>query len=305
MKMLVVGLGSIARKHIAILKNIDPSLEVFALRESVEPDVVPGIRNISKIDEAPPCDFAMIANTTDRHLETVRKLLPLHIPLFIEKPVFLTMEGVDDILRDIEKAKTFTWVGCHLRFHPCLQFLKRLLEEAKPQIVSVSAYCGSSLPDWQPGRDYTASFRADPRRSGGVHLELIHEMDYLRWIFGDPKTCEGTLRKVSTLKIAAPDDAHYDLSYGGFRAQIDLNYHRRDAKRSLTIVCEDATLEADLLEFTVTRSDETIFHADSTIKDVYEAQLREFLRRMEAKETSENDARNAVETLKLALSVSR
>ena len=35
MRVLVIGLGSIARKHIAALRNIDPEAEILALRSSI------------------------------------------------------------------------------------------------------------------------------------------------------------------------------------------------------------------------------------------------------------------------------
>ena len=46
MKVLIVGLGSIAKKHITALKSIDPTIEIYALRSSKYAETFDNISNL-------------------------------------------------------------------------------------------------------------------------------------------------------------------------------------------------------------------------------------------------------------------
>ena len=46
MNVLIVGLGSIARKHIAALRQIEPGVCIYALRSSVLAPVYEHVRNV-------------------------------------------------------------------------------------------------------------------------------------------------------------------------------------------------------------------------------------------------------------------
>ena len=66
MKVLIVGLGSIALKHIAALRKIDPNIELYAIRSSLKADAKKGIINIFSFDDLDhiEIDFAIISNPT-------------------------------------------------------------------------------------------------------------------------------------------------------------------------------------------------------------------------------------------------
>lgn len=46
MRVLIVGLGSIARKHVAALRHIDPSVELYAMRSGRESKSWEGITDL-------------------------------------------------------------------------------------------------------------------------------------------------------------------------------------------------------------------------------------------------------------------
>ena len=75
---------------------------------------------------------------------------------------------------------------------------------------------------------------------GGVQFDLIHEMDYLNYLFGEPLAIEKQHRRVSHLEIDSCDYAHYRATYQKFTATVSLNYFRRDAKRTSKL-CEKTT----------------------------------------------------------------
>ncbi|OIO54311.1 hypothetical protein AUJ46_03140 [Candidatus Peregrinibacteria bacterium CG1_02_54_53] len=301
MNILIIGLGSIAKKHIAALKTIGADATIYALRSSSDAEEFEDVRNIRSLDELPVTpDFVIISNPTHLHFSSIEKVLPLKCPLFIEKPVVRTEEEAEKIMM-LLRGDAVTYVACVLRHHPCLQFVREHLAETKKQINEVNSYCGSYLPDWIPDKDWQKSFRFDPAQSGGVHMELIHEMDYLFWLFGKPSAVSHTLRNVSSLRMPAVDYAHSVLTYDAFSATITLNYYRKDSKRTVEILFEDETWIVDLLQSSIKAGEKELFSSSLTMTDLYSSQMRYFLHCLETGEKPINSAQEACDVLHLTL----
>tara|TARA_R110002051_G_scaffold73135_1_gene132659 strand:+ start:29959 stop:30864 length:906 start_codon:yes stop_codon:yes gene_type:complete len=298
MKVLIVGLGSIASKHIAALKNIDPKVEFYAMRSSLNADAKEGITNVFSFENLNELDFAIISNPTSAHKETIERLIPKKIPLFIEKPLFSSLEN-EAVLQKIENNNITTYVACNLRFLDCLKFAKKHIQGKR--INEVNVYCGSYLPDWRPSIDYKTTYSANKKLGGGVHIDLIHEIDYAYWLFGKPQKVNKVFSSKSSLNIDAYDYANYMLAYETFNANIILNYFRRDPKRTLEIVCDDHTIIIDILKNTVYQNLEIVYTSKKTIIDTYEDQLRFFIYEVVAKNNKFNTANEAYEILKICL----
>lgn len=298
MKVLIVGLGSIASKHIAALKNIDPKVEFYAMRSSLNADAKEGITNVFSLENLNELDFAIISNPTSAHKETIERLIPKKIPLFIEKPLFSSLEN-EAVLQKIENNTITTYVACNLRFLDCLKFAKKHIQGKR--INEVNVYCGSYLPEWRPGIDYKTTYSANKKLGGGVHIDLIHEIDYAYWLFGRPQKVNKVFSSKSSLNIDAYDYANYMLAYETFNANIILNYFRRDPKRTLEIVCDDHTIIIDILKNTVYQNQEIVYTSKKTIIDTYEDQLRFFIYEVVAKNNKFNTANEAYEILKICL----
>lgn len=303
MKVLVMGLGSIARKHIDALRKIDDGVEIVALRSSETAIPYPGVRDIHSMREAMDgkFDFVIISTPTACHAESVEQALRLGIPLFIEKPLSHTLEA--DVLKEkVENAGVLNYVACNLRFLDSLRVVKEEVEKSARRVNEVNAYCGSYLPGWRPGVDFRKIYSAVPELGGGVHIDLIHELDYLYWIFGMPQEVRRTLRHSSTLGIEAVDYANYCLCYERFCASAMLNYYRRDYRRTLEIVWEDGTWLVDLAANSIVCGDQVIFESEQKIPDTYETQLRYFISLLASgASVSFNTVADACATLHIAI----
>jgi len=278
MKILFVGFGSIAHKHYQALLEIEPSIQVIALRSHTNAKQIKNVLSIYDKEEMiqyAPYDFVLISNPTYKHAETIEKVLNLHCPLFIEKPLFHLLES-GNILNKISNNEIITYVACNLRFLDSLIYLKNIL---LPNITvnEVNVYCGSFLPDWRTGADYKTSYSAHQDQGGGVHLDLIHELDYIYWLFGKPKQVFSYKRSKSTLNVDAIDYANYLLEYDKFAVNIVLNYYRKDKKRSIELVCSNNTYTVDLFSNTVTSTGEVLFTSKQVLTDTYKKQLEYFL----------------------------
>lgn len=301
MRVLIIGLGSIARKHIHAITKLVPDVELTALRSSADAPAVDGVKNIYSwegIGSTPKFDFAIISNPTSQHLSSIEKLLEYNMPLFIEKP--LHNKVVDEKLTDLIKTKNIiTYIACNLRFLHSLQEIKKIISQQR--INEVNVYCGSFLPEWRPYTDYKTTYSAIPELGGGVHIDLIHEIDYIYWLFGAPVTSKSFFSNKSSLGIRACDYANYLLEYPDFNSSIVLNYYRRDYKRTLEILTDNHTYLVDLAKNNISQDGSVIFSSDQKIIDTYECQMEYFLHCIKQNKASFNTIQTANEILKICL----
>lgn len=302
MNILIIGLGSIAQKHIKALRIIDFAIEIYALRSSLEAKHVEGITDLFSLRDIENIsfDFAIISNPTSEHLNSIQLFSKLNIPLFIEKPLYHEL-SIQNIVEEIKDRGLLTYVACNLRFLGALEFAKQRIADLNLRINEVNVYCGSYLPDWRQNVDYKENYSAIPELGGGAHLDLIHEIDYIYWMFGTPLHVQKGFSNSSSLGIRSYDYANYCLSYENYNVSIILNYFRRDARRSLELVCESETVYVDLLENEVFVDGQIIFNSNDRIADTYEKQLRYFIQCLQEEKQTFNAITDAYNVLQICL----
>ena len=178
MKGLIVGLGSVGTKHVDAAFLSEHSITWYALRHSQDSHSYKGVTNIFDSKNIPEIDFILISNPTSEHYNTIKNFIDLNVPLFIEKPVLSNLKNSEKLLKKIRDKNLNTYVACNLRFHPAINWLHQNIKDIG-KIEEVNVYCGSYLPNWRPGRNYKKTYSANQAQGGGVHLDLVHEIDYI------------------------------------------------------------------------------------------------------------------------------
>ncbi len=303
MKALIVGLGSIGKRHVAAMQTIDPTIEIYALRSQPTATEHPGVANIHALAELSglQMDFAIVSNPTSEHKATIAELLSLRCPLFIEKPLHASLD-LQELLDQISAEGTPTYVACNLRFLDSLQYLKQNWPQlTQKRLNEVNSYCGSYLPEWRKGQDFRKTYSANADMGGGVHIDLIHELDYLYWLLGMPEKVTAVFRNQSSLQISAFDYANYTLEYPGFAASVVLNYYRRDPKRTLELVFEDETWIVDLRANAIHCQGSEVYASAQTVADTYLLQMQYFIALVQQGQPSFNTVHDAFNVLKICL----
>lgn len=301
MKVLIIGLGSIGKRHVQALRKLEPQCSIFALRSYKGAADQEGVINLFSWEDIPTdLSFVIISNPTNQHYATISDCIALNVPLFIEKPPLMNLAGAKELLEIIESKKITTYTAFNMRFHPVIQWLKDNILTNK--VLEVTAYCGSYLPDWRAGTDYRSSYSARKELGGGVQLDLTHELDYLKWLFGKPQAVYAFIDKISALDIDSADYAHYHLKYERMKASVTLNYFRRKPKRSVEIVMEDRTWQVDLLNNKVIDdNDDILFEQIENRQNMYDRQMQYFLSQSSKGLPMMNNLQESVQTLSIAL----
>ncbi len=303
MKILIIGLGSIGKKHVNVLKSILHEVEIFALRSDRNAESYLDVKDIYSLNEieSVKIDFAIISNPTADHKKSIAELLPFGFPLFIEKPISSSID-IENLINLIFNKGISTYVACNLRFLDCITFVKdKLSQKYSKKINEVNVYCGSYLPDWRPNTDFRKTYSAIAELGGGVHIDLIHELDYIYWLFDAPKEVRRNFKSQSSLAISSFDYANYLLDYEEFCVNVILNYYRKDSKRSLELVFEDETWNIDLLKNQIICNNQILFTSDQRIVDTYQNQMEYFIKCINEKSKSFNSISDAFQVLKICL----
>lgn len=231
MKWLIVGLGSIGRRHLRnLLAMGQENILLFRTHQSTLPEDdlarFPVETDLNQALSQKP-DAAIIANPTALHLEAAIPAAEAGCHLLIEKPVAAKFDKDISVLqRAVENAGVATLVGFHFRFHPVLMKVKRLLDEgAIGRPLTFRAHWGEYLPNWHPWEDYRLSYAARKALGGGVVNTLSHPLDYVRWFFGEVQDLFAYTDQISDLVLDVEDVAEITLKFNsGVVGSVHLNY---------------------------------------------------------------------------------
>jgi len=308
MRVLFTGLGSIGRRHARLLRDLEPDVDIVAYRTGDRPSDVDGIAEFHDFDAALDTDpdVAFVTNPTFRHVPTALRCARAGCHLFVEKPLSHTLEGVDELIETVEHRDLVTCMGCNLRFHPSIRATRDEIEnDAVGTCYSYRVHAGSYLPDWRSDRDHRKTYSAHPEEGGGVVLDLIHELDYARWLFGPVDSVDGTVHSTSHLEIQTEDVAEILFKHtSGVIGSIHLDYYRPENRRDVEITGREGILTADLIDDNVRleRGDESWTESFDVDRDkTYRDQLSYFLGHVRSGRACENDIQTGKRVLELAL----
>ncbi len=254
-KIAFVGLGSIATRHLknvhAYLASQGDSCTVDLYRSSLgrplADDLQPLVNNTYLYVDPLPADrqydAVFVTNPTSMHYETIEKFCQNTQSFFIEKPVFGSTNVDEAIFDKLQGIKSY--VACPLRYNAVLQYVKEHVNLA--DVICARAISSSYLPDWRPGQDYRKTYSAHKDMGGGVSIDLIHEWDYLTWLFGMPTQCQQIIGRVSNLEIDSDDLAIYIGKNNKTAFELHLDYFGRQTIRTLDLFTADDTIHCDLV----------------------------------------------------------
>lgn len=245
MKVLVVGCGSIGRRHAAnaaTLATVGVYDAAPGVAEACAKEV--GAQVFSRLDDALHWKpRAVVVATPHRsHLEVAGRAVAAGADVLIEKPLSHALDGVGDFLKGVDAAGRRAFSVCNMRFHPG----PATLRESLPAIgrpLFARAHYGNYLPSMRPGRDYRELYAARRAEGGGVVLDAVHEIDYLTWLFERVESVACHAAKLSDLDLDVEDHALLALRHAsGVDASVELDYLRPRKSRGCEIVGTEGVL---------------------------------------------------------------
>jgi predicted dehydrogenase len=243
MKVLIVGFGSIGKRHAENFKQLGLEVALCSKRDQNEWKTYSDLE--TALEDYGP-EFVVISNETSLHHSTLKTVLKkTKSQVLVEKPLF------DRSMDDFSTAeKQRVSVAYNLRFHPLIQELQNRL--SNQSIVSWLAYVGQNLSTWRPQRDYKEVYSAKKSMGGGALRDLSHELDMFQFLAGKPELLSSHGGKLSTLETDA-DDVYSVLVKSKVCAHGNIHMNCVDhlTQRRLTVITNTQTFELDLIAGTL------------------------------------------------------
>lgn len=300
--ILVVGAGSIGRRHVRNLLDLGADVVVTDIDSSAARSTGTSARVVSF--EAWPETQAhgiVVATPTVHHADQLGTALDVCDHVLIEKP--LVTHPAE--LAVVEGREDSIMVGFNLRLHAPIERLWEIVHN--DDIGSVLAgrlWFGSYLPDWRPSVDYRGTYSAQRHLGGGVLLDAIHEIDLARWFFGPLQVHSSLVATVGGLPIDVEDTVRATLLTGdGAPVEVALDYLSRRYRRGIEIIGETGTATFDWAHAAVTVETATEQRREPYDDHVDASYVREaaaFLEWIEGRRVPPVDGRAGANSVRLA-----
>jgi predicted dehydrogenase len=276
--VLIVGCGSIGRRHARVLASLgvadvracDPSPE----QRRIFSEESPQVRMHESYDEGlrDRPDAVLLCTPPSLHIPQARQAILADCHVLTEKPLSDSLEGIDALESLAAEHNKKVMVALCFRFHEGLLRAKAYLDAGRiGRLVSIRALMGEHLPDIQ----YNGAF------------ELMHDLDLALWFAGQKVSRHYCVHgSYSDIGIRSPDVVEMLLDFEDrCTANVHLDFFQRPRRRVLELIGTQGVISVEFARWdhcTVSRYDASCgaWHTEEMTTDrddMFRAENREFL----------------------------
>jgi len=248
MRVLVVGTGSIGRRHIEVLQSLgghDIGICELNRQNADEAGAKYGIDEVyydmaDALDAG--FDAAIVCTPNAHHADASVAALQAGCNVLVEKPIASNLGDAWRMVMAAEETGRILMVGYTLRVYPGLSEVKSVIENGTlGRPVSARVNLNAAITLVLNKSDYRKSYKT----GGGIIYDYSHEIDYLRYLFGELSRYACFVDLQVKKEQSCDDVAEILLQYeSGTIASIHMDYVL-DGGRSLEIVCEKGRILYD------------------------------------------------------------
>jgi predicted dehydrogenase len=288
MKIAILGLGSIGRRHLGNFQSI--GADVAAYDASAEQRVAarrqfPAAHIADTAEQAVAGAAGVVVCTPpSSHVELARVGLAHGAHLMIEKPLAASVDGVAELLRDCDTKGRRVLTAYNWRYWPPLLLAESMLkaERIGPLRAARTEYAYHLNAHRYPGT-YRTSYMADARQGGGCLLDESHAIDYMRWLCGEIVEVSAAVDHVSSFEMTSDDIADLTVRFAsGAIGNIHMNLFAWNVHSHFELLGERGVMqwrrmENELRVFDAEANRWEVYPSGGQLNDMYVEEARHFL----------------------------
>jgi len=250
--ILVIGVGSIGERHLRCFQSTGRCSLVLCepmteRREKVSAKY--GVRAYATVEEALDVrryNTAIIAAPAPSHVPIATQLTQHDMHLLIEKPLSVSLDGIENLRQLVSKQQTQVAIGYSMRSYPALAEMKKAIDSGrlgKPVEIVVTA--GQHFPFYRPA--YREIYYTDQSQGGGAIQDCAtHFLNTGEWLAG-PITSLVTDAEHCVLKdVDVEDTVHLITRHGTVMGSYSINQHQHPNECRITVICDSGAARFEL-----------------------------------------------------------
>ncbi len=194
-RVALCGIGGMGFVHYKAYKKIEGA-EVVAVadprtdmaKEKVGEDNVKVYADLAALLANEEIDMVDICTPSYLHAPLSIMAMEAGKDVICEKPMSVNSEGTAEIMAAIERTGRTFMVAHVVRFMAPYIYLKKVIDSGelgKPVHFQMKRISGVPRWSWE-------NWMRDKKRSGGAIIDLsVHDIDYIQYVFGQPKEIKG------------------------------------------------------------------------------------------------------------------
>jgi predicted dehydrogenase len=253
LKFVLVGCGRIAKRHAELLgRQQVPDAQLAGVCDVVEAKArrvagefgVPHFLDMHQMMRETDPDVAVVLTESGLHAQHVVELARYRKHIIVEKPMALTLDDADEMIRACDAAKAKLFVVKQNRFNVPVVKLREALDAGRFGKLVM----GTVRVRWCRGQDYydQDAWRGTWAMDGGVLTnQASHHVDLLEWMMGDVESVFA-MSRTALVDIETEDTAIVALRFvNGALGLIEATTATRpkDLEGSISILGEGGTVE--------------------------------------------------------------
>lgn len=245
MKTIVIGLGSMGKRRIRLIRQYDASIGICGIdtskerREQAEREY--GIETLDSLEciKENEYDCAFVCTSPLSHSGLIHTCLCLNMHVFTE--INLVADGYDDNMELADEKGKVLFLSSTFLYREEIKYIERAVNQCKCP-VSYIYHIGQYLPDWHPWENYRDYFVGD-RRTNGCREIFAIELPWILHTFGDVDRVHVVKARNTGLDINYPDSYFVTLEHeNGIHGVLAVDVVSRKAVRNLEVIAEDLYL---------------------------------------------------------------
>ncbi len=249
MNIVVIGLGSMGRRRIRLIKQYNDSYKIIGVDLNKERRIASetefGIETLDSLEVALNnynLDSAIVCTSPLSHSKLIKLCLENNLHIFTE--LNLVADGYDENFQLAKQKNRVLFLSSTFLYRAEIKQIDKLVKMQSGRLNYIY-HIGQYLPDWHPWENYKDFFVGDKRTNGCREIFAI-ELPWLIEVFGNIKDIVTRKSKISSLNIDYCDNYMVVLEHeSGHKGMLAVDIVSRKAVRNLEVFGENLYLSWD------------------------------------------------------------
>ena len=249
MNVGVIGLGSMGKRRIRLIKSNFPDVNIIGIDNSEERckevEDLFNIKTLSNSDEFfenNDCEAVFISTPPLTHSKIINNALNNKLSVFTE--INLVNDMYDENIDLADENELTLFLSSTQLYRKEINYIASKISDFN-KTTNYIYHIGNYLPDWHPWESYK-NFFVGNKKTNGCREILTIELPWIVNTFGEIRQVHVSKNKITDLEVDYPDSFFVNVIHkNGSNGVLIIDLVSRHAVRNLEIINEDGYIQWD------------------------------------------------------------